>query len=299
RLRDVAGPQAKLLEFGTRRAFSPQASVWAARAALAAGMDSTSNVLAALKLGQTPSGTMAHSFVMAWSATSGSEMEAFQAFHRYFPQATLLIDTYDPLTAAYQLAKKVQGGEMQLGSIRIDSGDLVILSQKIRSLLPNVSILVSGDIDELEIDRLRSAGACIDGYGIGTRLVSGSPINGVYKLVEVDGIPVAKASSGKQTYPGRKQIFRSQSANQFQKDRLGLVGEPPQGEQPLLQLVMQQGQPVSFPEPLAVIAERTRTSVASLPAATRRLTQPVSLPIEISTALQALIRQTQRHTSLD
>jgi nicotinate phosphoribosyltransferase len=85
RLRDVAGPHATLYEFGTRRAFSPQASLWAARAALAAGLDATSNVLAALKLGRKPVGTMAHSLVMALAATEGSEAEAFTAFHRYFP----------------------------------------------------------------------------------------------------------------------------------------------------------------------------------------------------------------------
>ena len=100
RLRDVAGEQATLLEFGTRRAFSPQASLWAARAALAGGLDATSNVLAALQLGQQPSGTMAHALVMALSAMEGSEDQAFSAFHRYFPGAPLLIDTYDTIAAA-------------------------------------------------------------------------------------------------------------------------------------------------------------------------------------------------------
>ncbi len=73
----MAGSTARLLEFGTRRAFSPQASLWAARAALAAGLDATSNVLAALQLGQKPSGTMAHALVMALTAIQGSEEQAF------------------------------------------------------------------------------------------------------------------------------------------------------------------------------------------------------------------------------
>lgn len=286
RLRDVAGPQAKLLEFGTRRAFGPQASVWAARAALAAGLDATSNVLAALKLGRSPSGTMAHSFVMALAATAGSEAQAFSAFLRYFPQATLLIDTYDTIAAAENLAAKVRSGELQLQGVRIDSGDLVSLSQKVRTLLPEVAIFASGDIDEWEIQRLQAAGACIDGYGIGTRLVTGYSVNGVYKLVEIDGMPVAKASRGKQTYPGRKQIFRGWSDNP-PKDRLGLVEEVTPVE-PLLQLVVQGGQPVKPPETLAVIAQRTRSSVASLPAATRRLEHPIPVPVEISAALQEL-----------
>lgn len=294
RLRDIAGRQTKLLEFGTRRAFSPQASLWAARAALAAGLDATSNVLAALKLGLTPSGTMAHAFVMALTATLGSEARAFTAFHRYFPRATLLIDTYDTVAAAESLAQQIQAGEIQLEGVRIDSGDLVILSQKVRALLPGVPIFASGDVDEWQIQGLQAAGACIDGYGIGTRLVTGEAINGVYKLVEIDGIPVAKASSGKQTYPGRKQIFRSWGGNQIQQDRLGLIEEPFQAEQPLLQLMMRQGEPVHPPETLAAIAERTRASVASLPSATRQLDQPIPIALELSPALEALREQQGR-----
>lgn len=293
RLRDVAGPETTLLEFGTRRAFSPQASLWAARAALAAGLDSTSNVLAALQLGYKPSGTMAHSFVMALTAITGSEAQAFSAFQCCFPKASLLIDTYDTVAAARTLAQKVQAGEIQLGGVRLDSGDLVTLSQQVRALLPGVPILASGDIDEWEIARLQAAGACIDGYGIGTRLVTGSPVNGVYKLVDIEGTPVLKTASGKQTYPGRKQIFRYLDRNQVQGDRLGLVEEASEGE-PLLQLVVQQGQPVQPPEPLTKIAARTRASVTSLPTATRRLQQPVLSTVDISPALQQLTQRTQQ-----
>ncbi len=297
RLRDVAGPQTTLLEFGTRRAFSPQAALWAARAALAAGLDSTSNVLAALQLGRQPSGTMAQSLVMALTTITGSETQAFTAFHRCFPKASLLIDTYDTIAAARKLAQKVQTGEIQLAGIRLDSGDLVVLSQQVRALLPGVPILASGDIDESDIARLQAAGACIDGYGIGTRLVTGDPVNGVYKLVEIDGVPVMKVASGKQTYPGRKQIFRHLEGNQLQRDRLGLVEEALQGEQsrlPLLQLVIRQGEPTQPPETLRAIAERTRASVLSLPAATRQLEQPVSPSVEISATLWQLTQQTRQ-----
>ncbi|NJL20694.1 MAG: nicotinate phosphoribosyltransferase, partial [Leptolyngbyaceae cyanobacterium SM1_3_5] len=193
RLRDTAGDRATLLEFGTRRAFSPQASLWAARASLAAGLDATSNVLAALQLGQKPSGTMAHALVMALGAIEGSEDQAFTAFHRYFPGAPLLIDTYDSIEAARRLRDRIQSGEMQLTGVRLDSGDLVSQSQQVRELLPDVTIFASGDLDEYEIDRLQTAGASIDGYGLGTRLVTGTPVNGVYKLVEIDGIPTFKA----------------------------------------------------------------------------------------------------------
>ncbi|MBD2089259.1 nicotinate phosphoribosyltransferase [Microcoleus sp. FACHB-1515] len=290
RLRDTAGDRATLLEFGTRRAFSPQASLWAARASLAAGLDATSNVLAALQLGQKPSGTMAHALVMALGAIEGSEDEAFTAFHRYFPGAPLLIDTYDAIAAAQRLRDRVRSGEMQLTGVRLDSGDLVSQSQQVRELLPDITIFASGDLDEYEIDRLQKSGASIDGYGLGTRLVTGTPVNGVYKLVEIDGIPTFKAASGKATYPGRKQIFRSSRG-----DRLGLADESPQSdEQPLLQLVMREGNRINPPESLQSIARRTRQNVLHLPESVRHIHDPIDRSPQLSTALLALTDQAQR-----
>ena len=289
RMRDIAGKEVKLLEFGTRRAFSPQGAVWAARAALAAGFDGTSNVLAALQLGEKPSGTMAHALVMAIKGISGSEDEAFAAFNRYFPTAPLLIDTYDTVAAAQRLADKVATGEMQVTGVRLDSGDLGELSQKVRSLLPKINIFASGDLDEWEIRRLQESGASIDGYGIGTKLVTGEPVNGVYKLVDIDGTPTMKESNSKKTYPGRKQIFRTFTNNQIKEDRLSLAEEKTrEGEQPLLQLVMKDGRSINPPETLEVIRQRTANSLASLPSITRQLDRPNPLPVKISNALQSL-----------
>jgi len=297
RMRDAAGPQAVLLEFGTRRAFSPQAALWAARAALAAGLDATSNVLAALQLGRQPAGTMAHALVMALTALEGSEMQAFTAFHRYFPGAPLLIDTYDTIAAADQLAQQVQAGTMTLEGVRIDSGDLATLAPAVRSRLPGVPIFASGDLDEWKIAELRAADAGISGYGLGTRLVTGEPVNGVYKLVELDGVPVMKESSGKFTYPGRKQIFRRFEHGKIHSDRLGLITEVVDHEQPLLQPVLKQGERLHPPESLEAIAERTAAGVASLPAEIRYLDHPAPAPLEISAPLQALTNQT-RHARL-
>jgi nicotinate phosphoribosyltransferase len=284
RLRDVAGADAKLLEFGTRRAFSPQASIWAARAAIAGGLDTTSNVLAALTLGCQPSGTMAHSLVMAISAIEGSEQAAFRAFHRYFPGAPLLIDTFDPIAAATELAKQVAAGELELSGIRLDSGDLVSLSQQIAEILPNVDIFASGDLDEWEIARLRAANAPINGYGLGTKLVTGSPVNGVYKLVEIDNIPTMKRSTDKTTYPGKKQIFREFADGEFRGDTLGLASEG----SGLLQLVMSKGDRLQPDDSLITIRQRSDASVASLTTEIRDINYDRLAPVNISDGLAAL-----------
>lgn len=291
RIRDVAGDDAILLEFGTRRAFSPQAAMWAARAAIAAGFNSTSNVATALKLGIKPSGTMAHSFIMAVGTLEGSEDEAFRIFERYFPNAPLLIDTYDTIEAAKRLSEQSKAGKIEVSGVRIDSGDKVTLSQKVRLFLPDSQLFASGDLDEWEITRLIELGACFDGYGIGTQLVTGTPVNGVYKLVEINGIPTMKKSPGKFTYPGRKQIFRSQDDLQFYGDRLGLVEESPQPQQiPLLELMMQHGEAIQRPESLTTIQQRTRINVTKLPLSTRRITEPISFPMTLSSALINLIQ---------
>jgi nicotinate phosphoribosyltransferase len=295
RLRDVAGSAARLLEFGTRRAFSPQGSIWAARAALAGGLDATSNVLAALELGTQPAGTMAHALVMVFTAIEGDEDDAFAAFQRYFPDAALLIDTYDTVAAAQRLAAQVQQGTTQVAAIRLDSGDLAKLSKAVHGQLPGSKIFASGDLDEFEIARLQQAGAPIDGYGLGTKLVTGNPVNGVYKLVEIDGVPVMKESSRKATYPGRKQIFRQWRDGQVVADRLGLMDEPPMaGERGFLELVMRQGQRLQKPEALDTIARRSAASVASLPPAVRQIESPHPLDVNISDALEQLTTQTSR-----
>ncbi|MCL2928922.1 MAG: nicotinate phosphoribosyltransferase [Trichodesmium sp. MAG_R01] len=305
RMRDIAGNGTKLLEFGTRRAFSPQASIWAARAALVGGMDATSNVLAALKLGRKPVGTMAHSLVMAISAVEGSEEDAFKSFQRYFPTATLLIDTYDTLSATRLLARRVKQGEMQISGVRLDSGNLVELSQKVRSLLPEVRIFASGDIDEWEIARLVKENACIDGYGIGTKLVTGVPVNGVYKLVEIDGIPAMKNTTGKVSYPGRKQIYRYLENGQLKQDYLGLMAEDVLSQtEPhtdsfvkLMIQVVKNGERLQTSESLEAIAKRTAISVASLPPETRSLENPILPPMKISHKLQQLTQKTQANSS--
>jgi nicotinate phosphoribosyltransferase len=114
----------------------------------------------------------------------------------------------------------------------------------------------------------------------------------VYKLVEIDGIPVMKASSNKVTYPGRKQIWRTLVDGVVQHDQLGLITDAkPPDSQPLLQLVVKQGQRLQLPESLADLRSRTRDSVASLPPECRNINTPVSCEVTISPDLQKLAQK--------
>jgi nicotinate phosphoribosyltransferase len=252
-------------------------------------LDTTSNVLAALKLGCQPSGTMAHALVMALSAIEGSEQAAFRAFHRYFPGAPLLIDTYDPIAAATELARQVAAGAMELSGIRLDSGDLITLSKQVKAILPTVDIFASGDLDEWEIAKLRSANAPINGYGLGTKLVTGSPVNGVYKLVEIDNIPTMKRSTDKMTYPGKKQIFRQFESRKFVGDTLGLASEGIG----LLQLVISNGTRLYPDDSLATIRENTDLNVARLPPEIRDINYDQLTPTNISPRLAELTQSLQ------
>ncbi len=289
RMRDAAGPEAVLLEFGTRRAFGPHAALWGARSALAAGFNATSNVLAALKLNRKPAGTMAHSLIMALRTLEGAEPQAFESFQRYFPQSALLIDTYDPIqgarTAAALMNANLDTGRTsqgELGGVRIDSGDLEQLAREVNQILPQgAPIFVSGDLDEYEINRLHQAKAPIAGYGVGTRLVTGGAVNGVYKLVEIHGIPVAKASMSKATIPGRKQIYRTSH-----QDYLACVDEDPvPGSTGLLQKVMARGDLLQSLPDLDSISTHTRHSVNALPMSSRVLQQPIPRAVELTPKL--------------
>ena len=223
---------------------------------------------------------MAHALVMALNATEGSEAQAFSAFHQVFPDSPLLIDTFDTIAAARNLAAKVKSGEMQVKGVRIDSGDIATVSKEVKALLPDAAIFASGDIDEAEILRLKGLGAPIDGYGIGTKLVTGAPVNGVYKLVEIDNIPVSKKSIAKQTISGRKQIWRRFENGRITGDRLTHISEfPLSNEKPLLECIMHNGELLKSLDDLDAIAQRTRKSVQSLPLAVRNIASPETISV--------------------
>ncbi len=211
----IASKGKNVADFGARRAPSIEASLLGARASYIAGINLTSNVLASKIYGIKATGTVAHSFIQSFE----KEIEAFETFARiYGEQAILLIDTYDTLKGAQKAIKLWKKG-LRFRGVRIDSGDLLELSKKVRAMLDRaglkkVIIVASGGLDEYRIDELLSKNAPIDAFGVGTALLNPEPLsNAVYKLVEVEiegeMRPVSK--KGKAYFGGAKQVYRFES----------------------------------------------------------------------------------------
>jgi nicotinate phosphoribosyltransferase len=228
RIKQVA-PDDILLEFGTRRAQEADAAVWGARAAYIGGFHATSNMLAGKMFGIPTKGTHAHSWVQSFA----SEQEAFDAYAKVLPDGvTLLVDTFDTLRSgvphAINTAKKLEAEGKRMNAIRLDSGDLAYLSRQARKMLDEaglqyVKIVASNDLDENTIMNLKSQGAAIDTWGVGTQLITASDqpsLGGVYKLVEMESpsgemVPTIKISSNpeKVSTPGKKEVFRIVGTN--------------------------------------------------------------------------------------
>ncbi|MFJ4651439.1 nicotinate phosphoribosyltransferase [Nocardia sp. NPDC088792] len=202
----------RMIEMGSRRTHELAAPA-SARAAYLAGFDATSNLEAARSFGVPSAGTSAHAFTLLHSGADGShEADAFRSqVAALGVGTTLLVDTFD-ITRGVATAIEVAGPE--LGGVRIDSGDLGVLARQVREQLDALGavrtrIVVSGDLDEYAIASLRAEP--VDVYGVGTSLVTGSgaPTAGmVYKLVEVEGVPVSKRSSHKESRGGTKRAVR-------------------------------------------------------------------------------------------
>ena len=212
-----------VMEFGLRRAQGPDAGIYGARAAIIGGCGATSNVLTGQMYGVPVAGTHAHSWVMSFP----DELTAFRTYAKTFPDACLLlVDTYDTLRSGVPNAIRVfdelrAAGHEPMG-IRLDSGDLAYLTRQARKMLdeagyPNARICASGDLDEVLIRDLKTQGACINTWGVGTKMITSEDcpaLGGVYKLSAeiVDGqtIPKIKISENpaKVTNPGVKKIYR-------------------------------------------------------------------------------------------
>lgn len=243
-----------VMEFGLRRAQGPDAGTYGARAAMIGGCVGTSNVLCGQLFDVPVKGTHAHSWIMSFS----DEYTAFKTYASMYPQACiLLVDTYDTLKSGVPNAIRVftemrnAGIPLSFYGIRLDSGDLAYLSKKARKMLDDAGfhdavISASNDLDEYLIDSLKSQGATITSWGVGTHLITSKDwpsFGGVYKLAAImdkngNFIPKIKLSENteKVTNPGNKKIYRvyEKETGKIKADLICLEEETFRENEPLL-----------------------------------------------------------------
>ncbi len=291
----LAAPGKTLVDFGLRRTPSLDAGLAAARAAYLAGFAATSDVLAGARYGIPVSGTVAHSYIESFP----SELEAFRAFARTYPgDPILLIDTYDTVRGAEHaviVARELAQEGRRVRAVRLDSGDLVALSKAVREILdragfPDIQIFASGGLDEYELAALVAAGAPIDGFGVGSKLGTSAdaPLADMaYKLVEYDGQPTLKLSTGKRTLVGAKQIWRRVGPDgTYLEDLIALRDEPSPGPEwiPLMRPVMRRGEILDLPG-LSELRDHHREEMARFPAWFRTLDPEATYPVRLSARL--------------
>jgi len=291
-----------VVEFGLRREHGTDAGMKVARCSYIAGCNGTSNTLAGMKYGIPIFGTLAHSFVMSFER----EIDSFRAFVKTFPdKSTLLIDTFNDIKGAEKaavVAKELEERGSKLGGVRLDSGDLVQISKKVRELLDKngleyVKIFASGDLDEYKIEELLNQDARIDAFGVGTKMGTSADrpyVDIIYKLCEKmndkgEFSPIMKLSKGKITLPGRKQVFRfKDKRNDYVKDMIALESEKVD-EQPLLVKVMEKGKTVYALPSLEEMRKRALEGFAKLPKKYKKLKRAPRYPVELSLGLKRLI----------
>jgi nicotinate phosphoribosyltransferase len=284
RIAIACGPDRTFTDFSGRRDHGAGAAVEAARAAFVGGAAATSNVEAGRRWGIPLNGTMAHSYVLSFD----SEHEAFRCFARTFPeQAVFLIDTYDTeegARVAAAVANELRKEDIDVRAVRLDSGDIEALSRSVRAILDGsggaeIAIFASNDLDEHRIAQLAAAGAPIDGFGVGTMLGTSADapyLSGVYKLVEDQNGGKAKLSTGKRSWPGKKQVYRQEG-----RDVIAVVSERPHPEgRPMLTRVMAGGRRTSPAQGLTAARLRRSEAVAALPAELRDLEKRAEYPVE-------------------
>jgi nicotinate phosphoribosyltransferase len=235
-----------VVDFGARRTHGLDAANKAARAYHIAGIDGTSNVLAAQHYGILAVGTMAHSYIQSYDR----EIEAFRDFARLYPETVLLVDSYDTLTGVDKVIALADelGDAFRVRAVRLDSGDLGDLAIKCRARLDtaglnHVGIFASSGLDEHKIAALVAEGAPIQGFGVGTKMgvsEDAPSLDIAYKLCSYAGTGRTKLSTGKPILPGRKQIFRSERDGVAVGDVIARADETLEGK-PLLAAVMRDG----------------------------------------------------------
>jgi len=248
RIKHVAGNDT-VMEFGTRRAHELDAAIWGTRAAFIGGFNATSNVRAGKLFGIPVSGTHAHAFVQAYK----DEYIAFHKYARRHKECVFLVDTYDTLKSGVPNAIKVAkelGDQIEFKGIRLDSGDLAYLSKEARKMLDkagfhSTKIIASNDLDESTIINLKSQGAKIDVWGIGTKLITAfdqPALGAVYKLASIEDengqmVDTIKISGNpeKVSTPGLKKVYRIINTlnHKSEGDYITLQHEQPENEEKL------------------------------------------------------------------
>jgi len=299
-----------VVDFGARRAHGRDAAICGARAAYIGEATGTSLVIVGKKWGIPYIGTMPHKFIQ----DRNSELQAFREYAESFPHnLILLVDTYDTLQGvrnACKVGHELRARGYNLKGVRLDSGDLLELSKESRKILDSegfydTKIFASSDLDEFVIQDLISKGAPIDGFGVGTKLITGanynpitkeggvSALDGIYKIAERldekgNPIPKIKISRDKITLPSRKQVYRYIKDGKYVKDIITLWDETISEAQPLLVPIMLKGELVyDFPE-LKEIREHCHRQLSMLPEQYKRLRGSEVYPVEISPKLSKL-----------
>jgi nicotinate phosphoribosyltransferase len=309
----LAAPNKLLVDFGMRRAHGAEAGLLAARASYLAGFAGTATVLAGQAFGIPLYGTMAHSFIEAHD----DEMTAFENFARARPDSVvLLLDTYDTGAAAKKvvaLAPRLKALGIAIRGVRLDSGDLIALSRSVRAILDrgglqDVTIFASGGLDEDALAAITSAGAPIDGFGVGTSLTTSADvpaIDCVYKLQEYADLARRKRSEKKATWPGRKQVWRQYDANgRMAGDLISLDRPAPaagseeaaNAVEPLIQCLMRDGRRLAPSPSLDEIRLCAKRELERLPDGLRRLEPGATYPVEIADDLIKLADEVDERT---
>lgn len=286
-----------LIDFSLRRTQGQDAGIKVARSTFIAGFAGTSNVLAGKIYGIPISGTMAHSYVSAFE----DERSAFSSYADTFPDHSIfLIDTYDSVEGARHaaaVAKEMQKKGHALIGVRLDSGDMVNLSRKVRKIfdkagLNDVKIYASSGFDEFKIAKVISEGAAIDAFGVGTKVgVSADApfVDVVYKMVRFKGRDVKKLSPGKVTLAGEKQVFRKSDQNgRYLEDIIGQRDEIITGGNPLLEKVMENGTLLRPHPQLQILQQNFKDNFALLNDGYKSITNHNAYPVRLSTRLEEL-----------
>jgi nicotinate phosphoribosyltransferase len=292
----LLAPDKLLVDFGLRRAHGAEAGLMAARASYIAGFAGTATLLAEKAFGISTYGTMAHSFIQSFD----DETAAFEAFARARPEnLVLLIDTYDTEAAARRvvaLAPRLKELGIAVRSVRIDSGDLAALAKSVRGILDagglrDTAIFVSGGIDEDTLAGFARDNAPIDGIGIGTSLTTSSDapaLDCAYKLQEYAGAPRRKRSTGKATWPGRKQVWRwYDRTGRMMADILSTEEDKQEGDE-LIHPVMSGGRRIAVQPSLHDVRAHVRQELERLPLDLKAARSQAPYPVQVSTALERL-----------